>query len=50
MTSWEAYALNVNAPAQTGYAFVSWSDGGAQAHTIVTPASPATYTATFQPR
>jgi len=48
LTSWEAYVLNVNAPAQSGHAFVSWSDGGAQAHTIATPASPATYTATFR--
>jgi len=47
LVSWESYALNVNAPAQTGFSFVSWSDGGAQAHTIVTPASAATYTATF---
>ena len=30
------------------YVFVSWSDGGAQAHTITAPATSATYTATFQ--
>jgi hypothetical protein len=30
------------------YNFVSWSDGGAQTHTITTPASNTTYTATFQ--
>lgn len=47
VVSWEGYALNVDAPAQTGYTFVSWSDGGARAHTITTPAAPATYTATF---
>jgi glucose/arabinose dehydrogenase len=29
------------------YTFSSWSDGGAQAHDIIAPASPATYTATF---
>jgi glucose/arabinose dehydrogenase len=29
------------------YRFVSWSDAGAATHTISTPASPATYTATF---
>ena len=29
------------------YRFVSWSDGGAATHTIVTPASTATYTATY---
>ncbi|HMI93762.1 MAG TPA: PKD domain-containing protein, partial [Polyangiales bacterium] len=45
--SWESYALNVDAPAQTGFTFASWSDGGARAHTISTPATAATYTATF---
>jgi glucose/arabinose dehydrogenase len=29
------------------YVFSFWSDGGAQTHTIVAPASPATYRATF---
>jgi len=29
------------------YTFSSWSDGGAQAHNIVTPATDTTYTATF---
>jgi PKD repeat protein/glucose/arabinose dehydrogenase len=29
------------------YVFSSWSDGGAQAHNIVAPATAATYTATF---
>ena len=47
ITSWQGYVLNVNAPNQTKWRFSSWSDGGAQAHAIVTPASPATYTATF---
>ncbi len=46
--SWDAYALNVNAPNQNGLMFQSWSDGGAQAHTIITPATAANYTATFQ--
>ena len=32
----------------TTYTFVSWSDGGATSHTISTPATPTTYTATFQ--
>jgi len=54
VVSWDNYALNVNAPGQTSgahqYAFVSWSDGGAAAHTITTPAAAATYTATFQRR
>jgi hypothetical protein len=30
------------------YVFVSWSDSGAQAHTIRAPATPTTYTATYQ--
>jgi glucose/arabinose dehydrogenase len=30
------------------YAFSSWSDGGAQTHTIVAPATAATYTATYE--
>lgn len=52
IVSWEAYQLNVNAPNQTDagggqQAFASWSDGGAQAHTITTPAADATYTASF---
>jgi hypothetical protein len=29
------------------YTFSSWSDGGAQSHNIVAPASAQTYTATF---
>ena len=31
----------------TGYAFVSWSDGGAQSHDITAPATAASYTATY---
>jgi PKD repeat protein len=31
----------------TSYAFSSWSDGGAQTHTITVPVAPATYTANF---
>ena len=33
----------------TGHAFVSWSDGGAAQHDVIAPASPITYTATYQP-
>jgi glucose/arabinose dehydrogenase len=52
VVSWEGYQLNVNAPNQTDGAgqqqtFASWSDGGAQSHTITTPAADATYTANF---
>ncbi len=54
VVSWDNYQLNVNAPNQTSsgkeYTFVSWSDGGAAAHTITTPAINATYTATFARR
>ena len=31
----------------TAYSFASWSDGGAQQHTIVVPSTVQTYTATF---
>jgi len=53
ITSWENYRLSANAPDQvdsTGqaWAFVGWSDGGAAAHAVTTPASAATYTATFE--
>jgi glucose/arabinose dehydrogenase/chitodextrinase len=50
IASWENYALIVDVPAQTDSAglpwiFQSWSDGKPARHTIVTPASPAQYTA-----
>jgi hypothetical protein len=32
------------------YTFQSWSDGGAQAHTIVAPSQATTYTARFRAR
>jgi glucose/arabinose dehydrogenase/chitodextrinase len=32
----------------TNYTFASWSDGGAQTHTIVVPSANANYVATFQ--
>jgi glucose/arabinose dehydrogenase/PKD repeat protein len=52
IVSWDAYRLNVDAPPQVAggqsWRWQSWSDGGAAAHTIVTPAAPATYTATFE--
>jgi len=31
----------------TSYAFASWSDGGAQSHNVVAPATATTYTATY---
>lgn len=33
---------------KTNYRFVSWSDGGAQTHTIITPNADTTYTATYE--
>jgi glucose/arabinose dehydrogenase/PKD repeat protein len=52
-TSWESWGIDVVAPNQSDgvvdQVFSSWSDSGAQAHRIVTPAAPTTYTATFQP-
>jgi hypothetical protein len=30
------------------YGFASWSDGGAQSHTVTAPSTPVTYTASFQ--
>jgi glucose/arabinose dehydrogenase len=44
--------LGVVSPQTAGgvtYEFVSWSDGGAASHTIATPDTATTYTATFRP-
>jgi glucose/arabinose dehydrogenase/PKD repeat protein len=52
-TSWAGWQLSLSAPepqtdsAGQGETFLKWSDGGARTHTITTPQSPATYTATF---
>lgn len=46
--SWPNYNLRVNAPNQGNKVFQSWSDGGAQAHTIRTPSGGGSYTATFR--
>jgi uncharacterized repeat protein (TIGR01451 family) len=35
-------------PAGTQYAFLNWSDSGAQSHSITVPATAATYTASFK--
>ncbi len=53
LTSWYGYRLNVSAPTQKDsagitWAFDKWSDGGTASHTIVTPSSAKTYTATFR--
>jgi glucose/arabinose dehydrogenase len=52
VVSWDGYPLTVTAANQTytsgqQWNFANWSDGGAQSHTIVTPATAATYTANF---
>lgn len=51
-TSWQGYDLQVNAPSQLsqngqGWTYASWSDGGARAHPIDTPATNASFTANF---
>ncbi len=47
------FNYTINAPSQVvgplGYTFALWSDGGSQQHTIVAPAIPAAYIATFTP-
>jgi glucose/arabinose dehydrogenase/PKD repeat protein len=47
ITSWERWPVSVNAPNKTGWVFVSWSDGGARSHTIITPPTAATYNARY---
>ena len=53
IVSWQNYGISVTAPSpqQDGggqwRGFSSWSDGGAATHTIFTPVSSITYTATF---
>ncbi len=49
-TSWERWNVTVSAPDQPGWAFRRWSDGGARTHTIRTPSSARTYTATYRRR
>ena len=48
-------ANSVSAPSpqtqgRSTYYFISWSDGGAQTHTLTAPATPTTYTATYRKR
>ncbi len=50
-TSWEGWSVTLEAPSpQKKWTFRSWSDGGAQVHTVVTPASATTFTANFAKR
>ena len=41
-------AITPQAKGKQQYSFVSWSDGGAQSHTIVAPATATTYTARYK--
>ena len=41
-------AVSPQAKGNKQYNFFSWSDGGAQSHTIVAPAGPTTYTARYK--
>jgi uncharacterized repeat protein (TIGR01451 family) len=43
-------ALSPQGTFPTVWEFASWSDGGAESHTITAPVNPATYTATYQNR
>jgi hypothetical protein len=49
--SGSTHALSVSSPQNgtlgTRYVYSSWSDGGAQTHTVTVPSSGTTYTATF---
>jgi glucose/arabinose dehydrogenase len=51
-TSWQGWVITLDAPNQTNaqgkWRFVSWSDGGAQAHTVSSPSVDTTYTASFR--
>jgi len=40
----------LSANGRTRWHFLSWSDGGAQSHTIVAPSANTTYTATYRKR
>ena len=53
VASWEGWLLQATAPSwqasgADGYVFSSWSSGGGNPVSIVTPPAPATYTATYQ--
>lgn len=51
-TEGSAHTVAANSPVGGGtgvqYLWLSWSDGGAQSHTITVPSSPTTYTANFK--
>ncbi|MDP9778045.1 glucose/arabinose dehydrogenase [Nakamurella flavida] len=55
ITSWAGFGLRVSVPAQTdtagrSYGLDGWSDGGANAHTVTTPAAATTLTAALSLR
>ncbi len=51
-TQGSTHTITANSPVSCGsgcqYVWSSWSDGGAQSHTIIVPSVSTTYTATFQ--
>jgi glucose/arabinose dehydrogenase/PKD repeat protein len=47
LTSWAGWMLTIKAPNQGSYRFLTWSDNGAQEHTITTPNAATTYTANY---
>lgn len=53
ITSWANWQMPIFASSQmlfgADYTFTSWSDGGAQTHTITTPSSATSYLAQFTP-
>jgi len=53
IVSWDAWQFPISAFDQMhfgpNYVFNSWSDGGAQTHTIVTPSAAASFVASFTP-
>jgi glucose/arabinose dehydrogenase/PKD repeat protein len=54
LTSWEGYSFPIETDQRFGlggqvHEFASWSDGGAAAHTLITPASNTTLLASYVP-
>ena len=47
-TSWQGWVITLGASSHGKWRFVSWSDGGAQTHTVTSPSVDTTYTATFR--
>lgn len=53
VASWAGWEITLEAADQTiggvRHRFLSWSDGGAATHRVLTPSSPASFAVTFQP-